>query len=245
MARNLVSASSQFLESTTAVATATPLTLAAWINPANNSGTIISVSQSTSGAKRFGLAISAASVVASHHDGSVLGEATGGTVTNGAWWHVAAVFASTASRTPYLSGVPIVTSTTVCSASMSGLNRTTLGRRTNTTLLAYYSGRIAEAAAWSVVLDDDEMAALARGVLPYRIRSGSMLAYWPLWGQHSPEIGLFKGTFPLTVTGATIGNHAPVTAPCRGARGTYSLPPVAAGGGGGPTFTPAALLMTM
>jgi hypothetical protein len=128
---------------------------------------------------------------------------------------------------------------------MSTLNRTTIGRRTNSALSGYYSGRVAEAAIWSVALADAEIAALAAGVLPYRVRPGSLLAYWPLWGQHSPEIDLAKGTFPLPVTGATLGNHAPVATAARIARGTYSLPEVAAGGGGGPTFTPAALLMAM
>lgn len=47
---------------------------------------------------------------------------------------------------------------------------------------------IAHVAVWNVALTDDEITALNTGAFPQEIRPGALLAHWPLWGNHSPEI---------------------------------------------------------
>lgn len=71
-------------------------------------------------------------------------------------------------------------------------------------------GSIASAGLWNAALTAKEIAALGQGVSPLYVRPGNLVGYWPLWGVHSPEIDLVGTPHVLTVTGATLGNHAPV-----------------------------------
>jgi len=56
----------------------------------------------------------------------------------------------------------------------------------------FWTGRIAEAAAWSGVLTANEQRALSRGVSPRVVRPLALRGYWPLWATSmaSPEIDL-------------------------------------------------------
>jgi hypothetical protein len=66
---------------------------------------------------------------------------------------------------------------------------------------------------WNVALSDQEVASLAGGVHPTRMRPGALVAYWPLWGDESPapDLHLIGGTrYPMTLSGTTKANHAPV-----------------------------------
>lgn len=75
----------------------------------------------------------------------------------------------------------------------------------------YFTGRLAEAGLWNVALTANEIAALAAGVNPRRIRPGSLKSYWPLWGLSSPEPDLSGGAYNLTLQGTSLANHAPLT----------------------------------
>jgi hypothetical protein len=46
---------------------------------------------------------------------------------------------------------------------------------------ANFDGKVAEVAAWSAYLTDDEMTALAKGFSPALIRPQSLAGYWPLF----------------------------------------------------------------
>lgn len=76
---------------------------------------------------------------------------------------------------------------------------------------AYVSGDLAECGLWSATLAADEFAALAKGVLPHRIRKSNLVGYWPLWGIHSTEPDIHLGTYPGTLTGTARANHPPVS----------------------------------
>jgi hypothetical protein len=67
----------------------------------------------------------------------------------------------------------------------------------------YFGGALADAAAWTVVLSDFEIAALGAGARPYRIRPGSLVGYWPLQGKASPEPDFSNNANNGTVTGTT------------------------------------------
>lgn len=66
-------------------------------------------------------------------------------------------------------------------------------------------------AFWNVVLTQNEINALARGVDPQHIRPDAIVFVAPCWGLHSPEIALKPGLGTGTVTGTTVVNGPPVT----------------------------------
>lgn len=74
---------------------------------------------------------------------------------------------------------------------------------------ASFAGRVGECAVWPAVLTAAEIAALAQGTSPARIRPNSAL-YWPLYGVASPEPDLSGRGFNGTVTGTALANHPPV-----------------------------------
>ena len=78
-----------------------------------------------------------------------------------------------------------------------------VGRRWDSegTAAAHLDGRMAHIGIWNVVLSAAEVAALAAGVSPLRIRPSALVAYWPLWGNSSPEPDWAGGDQPLTMVG--------------------------------------------
>lgn len=65
-----------------------------------------------------------------------------------------------------------------------------------------FSGRIAEAGLWAAALTAGEIASLAGGAHPTRVRRVSMKAYWPIHGVGSPEPDYSGGGAHLTLTGS-------------------------------------------
>ena len=89
------------------------------------------------------------------------------------------------------------------------------------------SGHIAEAAIWNVALTAAEVTVLAKGVSPLFIRRQNLVAYWPLYGLHSPETDFSGNNRVMTLNnGPTRGNHPPVV-PMKWARssGMPFIPP--------------------
>lgn len=80
----------------------------------------------------------------------------------------------------------------------------------NTVDIRNFAGRICEVAEWSRTLTDNEIVALARGVLPWRIQD-SLRVYVPILGLLSPEPDYSVNRFVGTVTGTVLANHAPIT----------------------------------
>lgn len=69
------------------------------------------------------------------------------------------------------------------------------------------SGDVAHVALWNVALTDDEVASLAAGVSPLRMRRDALIAYWPVGGQ-SPEPDVVGG-FDLVVTNGPVQSEEP------------------------------------
>ncbi len=129
---------------------------------------------------------------------------TSNTFSSGVWSHVAGVVGSSTSRYIYLDGVQSSESTT--SRTPTGLDRTVVGARGN--LSNSYDGNIAWATIWNTALTDDEVLRLSTGVVPLTVRKENIVACWPLWGIHDPEIDLV-GSFDLTLNGTTRGDDPP------------------------------------
>lgn len=120
------------------------------------------------------------------------------TYSLGAWMHVCGVFS--ASRSIYLNGGGKTTDATVVNES-GPPTAVTIGARRGSTTLRFFDGKIAEVAIWNVALSDADVADLASGAAPDRIRSEALAAYWPLIGRRTNEIDM-RGAAVLTATGS-------------------------------------------
>ena len=212
MAFNFVAASSQFLEITTGVLTAAPISMACWFQPVSGTAnyTIMYLGTINSTSNFFRLQQPATGVIrATTNDGTGSNADTSTTTTSGAWQHVCGVFAAANSRASYLNGAGKGTNAT--SRTPTGINGTLIGASYNTPSgkTIFMNGNIAEAALWNIALTDADVASLAAGFSPKLIRPEGLIAYWPQIGAVSPAIDV-RGRNELTVTGATAAAHVAI-----------------------------------
>lgn len=213
MARLFTAASSEFLEIDSAPVTAAPLTMACWARSttiAAGNATLVFVGDKDSNSNYFMLYRNAGNPRVEARDISLTGTGTHqSNFTANTWNHFAGLFVSTVSRRPYLNGVAASAPNTT-SVTPAGSDRISVGRQGRLSAVNYWDGNICEVGVWNVVLTDAEIAALAAGVSPARIRPGSLVFYAPVWGADSPEADLSSGARDLTVTGTTASAHGPV-----------------------------------
>ena len=87
------------------------------------------------------------------------------------------------------------------------MNRTTINAW-NAGANVGIAGNIAHVGIWNVALTDGEVAMLASGLSPQRVRPQSLIAYLPFLGRDSPEIDIVGGK-TFTVNGATTSANEP------------------------------------
>lgn len=207
------------------------LTVAAWVKPATlTAGTNVNrilcliVNSNSSG---LVLMISGSPVKvelgARSQSGDAFGKATGATtVSTGSWVHVAGtVNYSSPNITVYLNGTSDGTATPTFGASTL-----TIGTPTAPDMIGAFSsvypvttnagfqfdGDIAEVGLWDTALSAAEIAALAKGVPPSRVRSRRLCAYYPLQTDGTTVPNRVGSTALGTVTGSIpIAAHAPVS----------------------------------
>lgn len=199
--------SSDYLEYAGTRITAAPLTLAAWFNTdsAAANQTVVAFSRSTTTTEGFRLQVTATGDLVSAvttAGGTARTASTSTSFTTGTWHHGCAVFASTTSRAAYIDGGSKGTNGT--SSSPTNIDRTTVGvRYSSGSLTDHFDGRIGEVGIWNVALTDDEVAVLARGVSPRRVRPNSLVYCWRVMGKTSPEPPFAgSGEDALTVSGS-------------------------------------------
>lgn len=142
------------------------------------------------------------------YDGSYKEVNAGGAgSTTNAWQHAAAVVTSASSYSVFYNGANKATGTTAVTMTPANLDRIALGR-TSFAASDYFTGQLAHCAVWAAALTDAEVEVLAAGLLPTKVRSASLTAYWSLSGKDSPEIDIV-GRNDLTVTNATVSNEEP------------------------------------
>lgn len=216
MSLSFTSASSMYLENANAVVSGFPLSISCWAKP-TNTGAVMAFAglfKSTSAFDYYYIGVNNSTRQSFASQGGPAGGtafATAlGNYTSGTWIHVGGVFASSTLRSAYRDGANKGDNTTSL-ASGTALNRTAVGRQSVATPTFYTDGLIAEVGFWNVALNENEMAALGRGVSPRKIRREALMAYYPVWGLHSPEIDLTSGNKLLTLNNSpTAANHAPV-----------------------------------
>jgi hypothetical protein len=214
MARNF-NGTSEYLDHAAAVVTAAPLTMACWFRPDMASADLtLMAALNSAGSNTFRLAArgnDAGDPVSWRvtAGGSLVAADTTTGFSSGTWHHACGVEASSNSRRVYLDGGGKGTNTS--SRTPSGINQTRVGFGNS----AYMDGRIAEAAIWNAALSDEEVASLARGCCPLKVRPASLVAWWPLAGRFDPEISFVDrtGRYELALFGTSAAEHPRVFGP--------------------------------
>lgn len=221
---------------------ATPLTMACWFRCTQTTAANGLVAVGVNGSNDYhSLLINGAAAgdpVQARTNGVAASSSTGYSVNT--WHHACGVYASATDRRAFIDGGSKGTNAT--SATPTTPTKIFVGCRPQAANDLFFSGRICEVALWSAALEDVEVAVLAKGLSPLRVRPDSLVAYYPVWGLHSPEIQLKGGTVPLTVTGATLIDHAPVRPFAR--RFWNSFPPPPSGTAYTLTADPGAVTIT-
>jgi hypothetical protein len=225
MARQLVNASSQFLDVGTwdGAGGGSALTMVCWvyldsipnsdfryfskaINTSANNHTIM-LSNNDASVVELRVRLKVAGTVTTH-----IGDTQ--TESTGEWIHAGFTWSSADDtiRTYFNGGVDASTTTTSTGTIASNAQRFIIGANPNSSNeTRWMDGRIAEVCAWSAALNANEFSALASGVVPNRVRPQSIIAYWPIWGVHSPEPELTGNGPNATLDGApAFGNHPPI-----------------------------------
>jgi hypothetical protein len=155
-----------------------------------------------------------------------------------AWHHAGCVIAASNDMRLFLDGVKATLSGT--QAFPSGMNKFSIGASVanSPSVNQFLTGRACEAGVWNAALDDAEMGALAKGIAPSLIRPASLVAYWPLWGNDSPELDRWNSRYDLTLTASpTKVDHPRMVYPSRG-----RMPSLVAAAGGGARLSRLSLL---
>lgn len=187
-----------------------PFTVSLWFNTNSTSTTqtmfIVAAANDDGHYLLFRGATTGAVAATSNDAGVASGEATTGAagITSGTWYHAGGVWASSGDRRVFLNGTKFTNSTNVAP---TGISRTTIGAFYGGTPIVHFNGLIAECGVWNVALSDEEMAALARGRSPLRVRPQNLVEYWPLVGNGTNESGV-KGNV-LTNTSSTKSELGP------------------------------------
>lgn len=186
------------------------ITIAFWMLPVAMSGTQLLVSKT---AAQYNLFINGASLKFECGSQSL----TGGSPSTSAWTHVAA--RKSGSGMAILVGGAVAASNALAGA----ITDTTADLRVGMDASGGnfpYNGRMAELAIWGAALSDDEIAALAKGVSPFRVHPSGLAGYYPMWGVGAAGEPDVSGGRPDLSEVGTVGvvDHPPVGPPFPGAR---------------------------
>lgn len=200
--RGFTTATTDRLTTGTALVVGVPVTISCWMHTTavTENGVLVSLINSATNAANyltFRGAVGGDPVGAQSWDGvgAVAAALSAGSVSVNTWHHVGGVWSAADNRAVFLDGAKTSETTSV---TVAGQNQTNVGVFLASSTCTY-SGQIAEVGIWNVALTDAEMASLAKGCSPTRVRPQSLVAYFPLVGTNSPETDVKGNT--LTVTG--------------------------------------------
>ena len=210
MAYRFTATSSQYLSAGASVTAGSPVTIAYWVRPTDILfGNLMHVSVGDSGSTHRIQMYRASGVnftidsVATSSAGFFVASA----FSSGVWAHCACTFASNTSRTPYINGSASSINTTNIGA-QNAFNETLIAARRNITVGLFGNDTIAEVGIWNAALTAAEVASLAKGMTPDKIRPQSLVFYAPLVRDLIDQ----KGGLTITNTNSTVANHPRVYA---------------------------------
>lgn len=185
--RSFVSASTHYAQIDIAAVSDVPITMAAWVFPVSfaNDNTIMCVCNSSAADNSLLLALQSNGTAKTVTYGAYYRSAAStGALPSGKWTHVAGVIAGTADRKTFIRGVQDGSSTDA--TTVSGLNRTALGRLARSSPVDYFNGKIFWPCIWSAALSASEIRSLASGVPPWLIRPRSIASCPDLTSLYDP-----------------------------------------------------------
>ena len=218
MARSFASASSQYLQFGSAMATADPLSVSVWAYPlqTNAACTLFSISRHTATNERYHVYLnnSAKAGIGKQNSTTSQFTSTVNSYSANQWCHVAATFRGNADREIYLNGDVAnsgVGTTTVTAG--TNLSRTAIGGLMfGSSVQDLMNGYIAHVAVWNGALTDATVERLYNGGIgldPRGVLPGFLLAYWPFLDNDGDRD--WWGQFNLTASGSpTYAQHPPV-----------------------------------
>lgn len=212
MSRLFVASSSHKLKSTTPILTApAPLTAMAWVYCTTTGFYDITGVYGSGGAadKGYRLTLDSTKFRFTWNFSGFRFADTATGVNTGQWYHVCGWAAAANDRRCYKDGVSGDQET--ASANDGTEAATLIGARNDDA--SFFDGRIAHVCWWDVALTAEEIAALARGVHPRRVRPGDCVGYWPILGTSSPEPDFSGNGNAMTLTGSPAVADGPPVEP--------------------------------
>lgn len=208
--RDFDKASSQYLENTNAVITASPATVCVWGRthaPTDDFQTMFGVGQTGVDENfRSRLRMTGTKIECECDGAAGAGSADTTVVPSGnTWFHLCCVFATTTSRAAYLDGGNKATNTS--SSSPAGLDTTWLAQLDDGSPNDRFDGDLAQYCIWDAALTDSEIATLGAGFSCLRVRRSNLIFYAPINGGQSPEPDIIGG-LDLTLQGGTPAKSA-------------------------------------
>jgi len=198
MARLFDDAASEAIEIDQAVVTAAPFTISAWMrsNDINPEQTIFFLGDKDFNNRFWTLRMrslfSGSAILWFIRDrGQTTDMQTTTDAVVGTWHHVCAVEAAADDHAVFIDGGSKGSSTDT-NDGPAGSDRMSIGRMGDSSPSDFFSGDLGHIAIYSVGLTDQEVATLAQGISPLRVRRGSLVAYWPMNGI-SPELDVLGG----------------------------------------------------
>jgi len=122
-----------------------------------------------------------------------------GTITTGTWHHAWGTIDSNSYTRARFNGGGLGASFVYSRTLTLGNSR--IAVRETGSLADYFGGRIAEVAIWNTDIHWDYGIDLANGASPFDIEVNNLAAYWPVWGDASPEPDLISG-YDMTLSNA-------------------------------------------
>jgi hypothetical protein len=174
--------------------TAMPLTLACWRNGVATSDASLYVGSDDDGSERENWQLTGA-VSGGNKVAAGTRDAAGATFAVSAlpmvprWYHAAATFESTTSRTGWMNGDPGTPETTSRDPAAGSIECMTIGIEEKFTV-SNYLGDIFWPCFWSVILEAWEMMHLASGVPPWHVRPESIVACPDMLTGWDPFLGV-------------------------------------------------------
>ena len=197
--------SSQYAEATSAALSAYPFTIGAYAKfaAAGVSQTLVALSNSASDSNYHALITSSANKLLCRTNAE---DATGTTtlVSGGPWYACMGVWASATDRSAYVDAGGVGTDTT--SATVTGLNRTAIGRTSKLTPANYLTAHVAKVAIWNVALGQKEREEYAAGLDPRYIKPQNLVYYTEIFDDSLTDIA---GGLALTKVNSPVLSYNP------------------------------------
>lgn len=198
---------SNYMSAGSALVTAYPFTIAGWFKTGDiaTAQTIWSAADAASDDEDWFLGMHSDATITSRvkAGGGGFSSFTAGTVSANTWVHVAGVFASASSRTPYLNGTAGTTETTAVTP--SNLDNFIFGQLRRLNPAQPVDGKLGYWGLWNNALSGANITSLAGGALPSAVSSGTLVSWWRMLGTASPETD-HQSSNDLTITGTVTGD---------------------------------------